>query len=272
MDDKDPSQTQDDGQVEQSATNDSIDLANVDPRLVIEDESTEEPVEEPEEVVEEVVEQVEEPKKTEQEPEVVSRRENKRIAELTRKLQESNLNRPVQPQAPSASSQIIGEGDYDLNQVNDLARQYGDQRYTEGIKQANDSTLFMTRLELDAPKVESKYEQLNPRSDNFDPGIADYTTQMFYKTVGLKSRSDGTFTVDNPNIRYEEFVDGFMEAVDTLASSKAADAKVNLAKRTAQLGVRPTSVAKTSEYQGDDPNKMTLKQLQSRVNKELGLS
>lgn len=267
--DKDPSQTQDDGQVEQSATNDSIDLANVDPRLVIEEESTEEPVEE---TIEEVVEQVEEPKETEQEPEVVSHRENKRIAELTRKLQEANLNRPTLPQAPSAPSQIIGEGDYDLNQVNDLARQYGDQRFTEGIKQANDSTLFMTRLEIDAPKVESKYEQFNPRSDNFDPGIADYTTQMFYKTVGLKAKADGSFTVDNPNIRYEEFVDGLMEAVDTLASSKTADAKVNLTKQAAQLGVRPTSVAKTTEYQGDDPSKMTLKQLQARVNKELGIS
>jgi hypothetical protein len=203
-----------------------------------------------------------------EEPAPVSRRENKRIAELTRKLAESNQQRVQQPTQPQPR-QIIGEGDYDLDQVNGLAQQYGEQRYNEGLAIAN-AQRFETRLEIDAPKVEAKYPVLNPRSEQFDPGIAEWSTQLYYKTVGLKPGSDGTFTVENPNIRYEEFADGLMEAVETLATSKSADSKVNLAKQAAQTGVRPTGVAK-KQYSGTDPSKMTTAQLQAAINAQLGL-
>ena len=284
--DKNPSQTQDDGQADQSAaSNSTVNLENVDPRLIIEEETTEENPQEaetPQEQEPEVVEPEEEPQAqtqeeetpNEQQPQTTSRRENKRIAELTKKLQEANQRQwqpNQQPQPQQQPQQIIQEGDYNLNEINGMAQQYGDQRYAEGIQQANNSNLFMTRLEIDAPKVETKYPFLNPRSDNFDPGIADWTTQMFYKTVGLKTKSDGTFSVDNPNIRYEEFVDGFMEAVETVATSKSADSKQNLIKQAAQTGVRPNTVVKKG-YTGEDPNKMTLEQLRAKVNQELGIS
>lgn len=205
---------------------------------------------------------------TVEEPAPVSRRENKRIAELTRKLAEANQQRPAQPSQPQIS-QIIGEGDYDLDQVNGLAQQYGEQRYKEGLAIAN-AQRFETRLEIDAPKVEAKYPVLNPRSEQFDPGIAEWSTQLYYKTVGLKPGSDGTFTVDNPNIRYEEFADGLMEAVETLATSRSVDSKQNLVKQAAQTGVRPTGGVK-KQYAGTDPSKMTTEQLQAAINAQLGL-
>lgn len=260
MDDEAPSQTQDDGQVE---TTTNVSVGEVDPRLIVQEE---EPVAQ---VIAPAAEEPEAPEPIVEEPQPVSHRENKRISELTRKLQEAN-QRPNQVNQPQ-SNQIIGEGDYDMDQVNDLAQQYGEQRYAEGIKQASDNTMFMTRLEIDAPKVESKYEQLNPNSDKFDPGIADYTTQLFYKTVGMKAKADGTFTVENTNIRYSEFIDGMMDAVDALASSRQADSKVNLAKQAAQTGVRPNAVTK-NVYQGDDPKKMTIEQLRTKVNQGLGIS
>ena len=284
MDDQNPSQMQDDGQAEISAAQESNNtLNNVDSRLLIEDETEEQSPEiSEEEVIDEEAEpnKIEEEKELPPEPEIQpSRRENKRILELTRKLQEANnQNNFNQPQQVNNNyqnpSQIIGEGDYDLDQVNELAQDYGNQRYNEGVKTAaelNNSLTFMTRLEFDAPKVEAKYDQFNPQSENFDPGIADYTNQLFYKTVGLKTKSDGTYSVENPNIRYSEFVEGLMEAVNTLASSKTADAKVNIAKQASQTGVRPNTVNK-KVYQGTNPNEMTIEQLRQKVNEELGIS
>lgn len=265
-DDKTTSQTQDEVPAEESAATGNQDLSNVDPRLIVEDEEEEKP-----EAQVVATEEPETPPEEEQptappEP-VTSHRENKRITELTKKLAESNTRQqsPNQPQR----TQIIGEGDYDLDQVNGMAQQYGEQRYNEGLQLAN-SLAFATRLEIAAPKIEARYPALNPQSDEFQAGIADWSTQLYYKAVGLKTKSDGSYTVDNPNIRYDEFVDGLMEAVDTLASSKSADTKQNLAKQAAQTGVRPNSIAK-KQYAGDDPNKMTTDQLLKRVNAELGL-
>lgn len=226
---------------------------------VEEPKEVEETIETPEPVVEVESDELPEEEVPEQVEEPVSRRANKRIQDLTRKLAEAQQQPQYQPRQ---QRQIIGEGDYDLDQVNGMAEQYGAQRYQEGLAQAN-ALAFSTRLEIDAPKVATKYGVLDQNSDNFDPGVAAFINESYLKTVGYDPQAG---SVQNNNIRYEEYVDGMMELVETLSQGKAADSTKNLAKQAAQTGVRPSGVSKT--YSGADPSKMTLEQLQAAALEE----
>lgn len=215
-------------------------------------QETEDQVEEVEDLVTTPDEVEETPE--EEEPAPVSHRENKRIQELTKKLAASQ--QPQQFNQPQ-KDQIIGEGDYDLDQVNKLAREYGDQRYNEALQQAK-AIEFKLGLKVEAPIVAQKYDDLNPKSENFDQGRREFIDELYLKSVGYDER---TGMVQRTDIGYEEFVDGFMTAVNKSASVIAADSSKNLAKQVSQTGIRPNSVSKQT-YQGDDPKKMTLEQLQ----------
>lgn len=228
-----------------------------------EPEEPEEP-ETPEE--EEEPEEPEEPEQPEEKP--VSKRENKRIQELTKKLAESygkpEGKRP--PTTPAERQRIIEEGDYTLEDINAKADEYAQRRYNEGLAQAN-SLAFQTRLEIDAPRVAAKYEFLDQDSENFEPGSASFINELYLKTVGYDPDSG---TVQNPNIRYVEFIDGVMELADTIAAAKTVDTKQNIARQAAQAGVRPSGVAKPS-YQGDDPRQMSDEQLDQAIAQGLGI-
>lgn len=226
----------------------------------VEPTATEEPTEveapekeeapaEPEPVADEQPEEIPEPVE-----EPVSRRANKRIQELTRKLAEAQQH---QPQRPVQRQQLINEGDYTPEEINGLAQQYGQEQYSAGLAQAN-ALAFSTRLEIDAPKVATKYPVLDQNSDNFDPGVSAFINESYLKTVGYDPQVG---SVQNNNIRYEEYVEGMMELVDTLSQGKEADSQKNLAKQAAQTGVRPSGIRK--DYSGTDPSKMTLEQLQA---------
>lgn len=198
-------------------------------------------------------EEADEPEE-EAEPEP-SPRQNKAIERLTKKLAEAKAQAP-QRQAPQGP--IIGEGDYDLDQVNQMAREYGDSRYNEALQQAQ-AIEFKLGLKVEVPVVTQKYPELNPNSDKFDLGRRQFIDELYLKSVGYNEQSG---TVQRSDIGYEEFVDGFMEAVDRSASVKAAESSKNLAKQASQTGVRPNSIAKKA-YDGADPSKMTLEQLQA---------
>jgi hypothetical protein len=242
-------------QTQETKELESVASEGVDPRLVVEPEEaveSEEPEEEPEEV---------EPEP--EEPAPVSHRENKRIQDLTRKLAESNRTQPSQPQP---SSQIIGEGDYDLDQINQLARDHGDARYNEALERSR-AIEFKLGLKVEAPIVAQKYDELNPKSDNFDLGRREFIDELYLKSTGYNEK---TGTVQRTDIGYEEFVDGIMDMVDRSASAKSADTTKNLAKQASQTGIRPNSVAKKT-YQGTDPKKMTDDQLRQAINASLGI-
>lgn len=234
---------------EEVIADESPELQATEEPKVVEDEVEEEAPE-----AEVTTESDERPEEEEQPEEVpVSRRANKRIQDLTRKLAEAH-----QPQQqPQTQRQIIDEGEYTPEEVNRLAQQHGEQQYSAGLAQAN-ALAFSTRLEIDAPKVATKFPVLDQNSDNFDPGVSAFINESYLKTVGYDPNIG---TVQNNNIRYEEYVDGMMELVDTLSQGKQADSQKNLAKQAAQTGVRPSGTRKT--YDGADPSKMTLEQLQA---------
>lgn len=242
--DKTEDQMQESEELEQVASEESIEDTSPEVTETPQEDESEEEVPEPTTEVEE-----------EEEEKPVSHRENKRIQQLTKKLAEARQN--TQFNRPQ-NDQIIGEGDYDLDQVNQLAREYGDQRYNEALQQAK-AIEFKLGLKVEAPIVAQKYDELNPKSDNFDLGRREFIDELYLKATGYDEK---TGTVQRTDIGYEEFVDGIMEMVDRSASVKAADTSKNLAKQASQTGVRPNSVAKKT-YEGTDPKKMTLEQLQA---------
>lgn len=217
--------------------------ATEDPQVVEDEVETPEPEAEAE---------PDEPVEEEEQP--VSRRENKRIQDLTRKLAEAQQSTP---QRVTQQRQIIDDGDYSSEEVNGLAQQYGQEQYNAGLARAN-AIAFQTDLKIDAPRVAQKYEVLDQNSDNFDPGVAAFINESYLKTVGYNA---GTGMVQNNNIGYEEYVDAQMELVEALSASKSADSTRNLAKQAARTGVRPSGVSKS--YSGADPSKMSLEQLQA---------
>jgi hypothetical protein len=227
-----------------------------------EDPEAEEPKEEPGEE--------EEPAEEEEKP--VSRRESKRIKQLLEKF--ATPQQQPQPQVEqrieAAKKKLIEEGEYSLDQINQMAEDYRQEAYKEGVQAgqnaSQNATLFLTRLEIDAPKVAAKHDFLDQNSDNFDPGQASFINELYLKTVGYDPR---TGVAANPNIRYDEFVDGVMDLVDLQASAKVVDTKKNITKQAAKTGPRPGGTVKKA-YQGDDPTQMSDEQLDAAIAASLG--
>ena len=159
----------------------------------------------------EAKEEVAEEQKSEEEAPATqpSRRENLRIQQLLEKLQKQSQT-PAEHKAPTgidygtaldADPEVIQQLESDRQQV-------ANQSYSEGLEQAK-SIQFHTRLEIDAPKVEGKYKQLNPEDkENFNPALANAVNTWYLQMAGYDQQSG---KVANSDIRYAEFVEGIME-------------------------------------------------------------
>ena len=191
-------------------------------------EAEEEKVEEPEEAPEPVEEVA-------KEDPPVSHRENLRIQQLLEKIkQQPEVVAPPQSgldynQALDADPEVIKRLEEDRQTVSQTA-------YTQGLEQAK-SIQFHTRVELDAPKVESKYAVLNPNDkENFNPAVANALNTQYLQLVGY---NQATGQVANPDIRYADYVDAAMELSEAIGSRKVAEAAKNVAKQARSTGLRP---------------------------------
>jgi hypothetical protein len=204
--------------------------------------TTEEVVEDTTEEVAEEAAAVEEAEPAEEQgaeeaPQQPSRRENLRIQQVLERLKQ-------QPKAPEAPQPAEGldygtalDADPEVIQQLQADRQAASQTaYNQGLEQAK-SIQFHTRLEIDAPKVESKFSQLNPEDkENFNPALANAVNTWYLSTAGYDQASD---TVANPNIRYAEFVESVMELGEVIGAQKAQRSVQNIAKQAATTGLRP---------------------------------
>ena len=200
-------------------------------------EQNPEPSEEPEE--EEQLEQEEEQEEEQQEEEEEetrkpSRREQLRIAQVLEKLKQQP-QRPETPKTGVDYRELIDADEEVYQQLDEKTRSYGQDLYTQGLKQA-ESIQFHTRLEIDAPKVEAKYPQLNKDSDEFNPAVAAAINNMYLSAVGYDPQ---TGHVQNSGVRYAEYIDSFMELVDATAGEKVQRTSKNIAKQAATTGLRP---------------------------------
>ena len=215
-----------------------------------------EPVTPPAEVPEEVVEPPVEPPVEEEEEKPVSRRESLRIQDLLAKMKEvkPEASRPVPDaidytQALDADPELIKKLQEDRDKTNNAF-------YQQGLEQSK-SLQFHTRLEIDAPRAEAKYPQLDKTNEKeFNPVLANAINTMFLDQVGYNSQTD---TVRSPNIRYIDYVDSIFELADEIAGEKTASASKNIIKQAAQTGIRPG---------GSGTKKMNLNKAPSQMSDE----
>lgn len=225
--------------------------------------------EEPEEVVEEEGEQTEETPEPELSP-----RQEKRVEQIN-ELKLNNILKKVTQQEQTRPDTYKGI-DYketisaDEQVYETLTRdreQYGKSLQNEALEQTK-SIQFHTRLEIDAPKVASKYDMFDPESPNFKPAQAAAINEMYLATVGYDPKTD---RVANNNVRYSEYVDGIMELVETTASSKVQESVKNVTKQASQTGIRPGGTTSKKKSNSTIPHEMSDEELDSVISRGLGL-
>lgn len=243
----------------------------------------------------EELEIAQDPVQPKQQEQPVSRRESKRIEQLLKKFgyDEAPQQRPQQRQQPTFQPQfqgqtgnqgvpqIIGEGDYDLDEVNrkayEWAQQFAQQQMSGSQNQQQEvfnqtqmmqnASNFATRLEIEEPRVSGKYAFMDTANEEqFDPGVASFINSTYLSVVGYDQRNG---TVQNTNLRYSEFVDGFMEVVELVSQALAADGNKAAVQQVARAGVRPGG-KNNQPYTGDDPRQMSDEQLKAKIAEGLG--
>lgn len=228
-----------------------------------EEQALAEPKEEPE--APEEPENPEEPKTepTQEGQPQMSRRQAKRLEKL-----EGLVERLKGPQTPAQRradaidySKMIEAEPEVYDQLNKASQEFGNQQYEAGLQQVN-SIQFHTRLEIDAPRIESKYPQFDPTSEEFNPGVADAINKWYLATVGYDSKTN---TVQNPDVRYASFVEGIMELADAMASSKTTRATQNIARQAANAGLRPDGSSVKSMNLNKAPQDMTAEELNAAI-------
>lgn len=218
-------------------------------------ESTEPEAEEAEEAQEETAEE-----ETEEKP--PSRRETLRIQQLLGKYGPP----PERPQPSQSSSQLDYqqlEADPELiKQLEDDRKATGQAQYNAGLEQAK-SIQFHTRLEIDAPRVEAKYNFLDTSDkEHFDPVRANAMNTLYLQATGYDAGDPERGvpeSVQNPNIRYKDFVEAQMEFAEALLADKQVQTSKNIVKQTAQTGLRPD---------GSSAKRLNLNQSEKTMNLE----
>lgn len=187
-----------------------------------------------------------------------SRRENLRIRQLVAKLQEERAKPHVPQHQGGLDYRTELNADDEVLKRLEADRQAAAERsFKEGLAYA-DSVQFHTRLEIDTPKVMTKYPQFDQDSEHFNPVAADAINQWYLATVGYDAK---TGMVKNPNVRYADFVEGIMELADEMAGHKVAESRRNITNQAANTGLRPDSNSTKRLNLNKDPGAMTDEEL-----------
>lgn len=232
-------------------------------------ETQEEPEEEqPEQGSEPQEEEPKEEQPKEEEPKPPSRREQHRIQHILAKRADAQA--PLQQQQENLDYSKELDADPEVIERLNKDRQASQQQgYNQGFEQAK-AIQFHTRLEVDAPKVEAKYDFLDKNSANFDPVRADAINSLYLNQVGYdagdpsRGRSE---SVANPNIRYAEFVEAQMEFAEALMADRQAQTVKNVTKQAAQTGLRPDGSAAKALNLNKQPGDMTDEELDMYLKK-----
>lgn len=196
-----------------------------------------------------------------QEPEM-SHRKAKRLEKLEGLVE--RLKGKPEPAAKTEGidyRQMIDAPDEVYQQLETKSQEYGQAQFNAGLEEAK-SIRFHTRLEIDAPRVEAKYPQFDKNSEEFNPGLANTVNEWYLATVGYDGQSD---RVNNPNLRYSDFVEGIMELADNVGTTKAANSVKNIAKQAASTGLRPDGSTVKPMDLSKDPQDMTNEELEAAI-------
>lgn len=218
------------------------------------------PKEEPE--VPEPEAEPEEPEAEPEEPEEkpVSRRESLRVRELLAR------GKPQTPARPAATSGIDYEQALDaepevIAQLKADRERTEQEMYNRGLEQTK-SIQFQTRLEIDAPRIEAKYPQLDKNSNDFHPALADAINTMYLAAVGYDSENG---SVQTPDLRYAPYVESIFELANEIASDKTQEAVKETARQRANTGLRPDGSSAKRLNLNKPPEQMTDEELDAVI-------
>lgn len=212
----------------------------------------EEPVETPEET--------EPPEKVEEEK-PPSRREQLRIQDILAKREVVEAKPvPVAPDALDYSTALDADPEL-IKKLQEDRQAAMDAAQARGLAQAN-SIRFHTRLEIDAPRIEAKYPQLDKTNEKFNAALANAINTMFLSTAGYDAKTD---TAANPDIRYADYVESVFELANEIAGEKTEASTKNIAKQAAQTGLRPDGSSTKRLNLNKPPEQMTDEELDARI-------
>lgn len=207
------------------------------------------------------VDPVEPPEPTEPAP---SKRENLRIQSLISKLKNPQGTPPQERTTGIDYSKSLEADPEVISRLEADRKAFGEDRYNQGLEQAK-SIQFHTRLEIDAPRVESKYPQLDPSSKTFNPAVANAINEWYLASSGYDEKTD---RVANSNIRYSDFVESIFELGDEISRVKTAESSVNIAKQAASTALRPGGATKRLNLD-QAPEDMTDEELKAKISQSL---
>lgn len=201
------------------------------------------------------------------EPPAPSRREQLRVQDLLNKYGPPPTSRPA-PQAKPPNYQEMLEADPELyKQLDQATSQYGQEQFAQGqaesLKQIN-SVKWETMLNMDAPQMETKYPVLDKNSPEFHPALADALSRRYFQMVGLNPgdpQSGIPLTVEQPGIRWKDFVEGEFELADEIAFTKNNETAKNIARQAATTGLRPDGSSAKRLNLNKAPEDMTMDEL-----------
>lgn len=173
-----------------------------------------------------------------QDPQGMSRRKAKRLEKLEGLVQHlrGTPQQQQQPKPGGVDYQKMIDADPEVYaQLNQVTQSYGQEQFNAGLSAA-ENVRFHTRLEIDAPRIESKYPQFDKDSPEFNPGLASAVNEWYLATVGYDPQTD---SVRNAGVRYANFVEGIMELADAMAGAKTTRTTENIARQAANAGLRP---------------------------------
>lgn len=204
---------------------------------------------------------------SEEEQKKPSRREQLRIQQILEKYGDPETGK--KPSTPKVDDALDYEKELEadeetIKRLREDREGYGSKLYQQGLEQAK-SIQWHTRLEIDAPRIESKYPQLDKSSEEFNPMLADSINRMYLSAVGFDAEKD---TVQNPSIRYAEYVESMFELAEEMSNRKVAETRNNIAKQAANTGLRPDgSGVKKSLNLNKSPQDMTDEELDAYIDK-----
>lgn len=203
----------------------------------------------------------------EQEEAPPSRREQLRVQNLLKKYGPPNANRQAPSQSgPDFRTRVNADEDV-YKDLEDTARQYGQEQYNAGQGQA-EYTTWKRFLQMDENHLRDKYPELRPGDEKHHQVLENALQSKYLRFVGFDAGDPNkgiSPSVMYPDISYAEFVESEMEFSDELASLKVSTSTKNIASQAARGGLRPDGSSPKRMDLTKDPSQMTDDELNAAI-------
>lgn len=194
-------------------------------------------------------------------PRAAKRVENLKLRELINNLKPKDEPKEVPKKGDELDYNSLDADDETRKALEADRQSYAQKRYEEGLTQSR-AIQFHTRLEIDAPKVEAKFPQLDKTSDKYDSGVADAMNSHYLHLVGFDPT---TGNVASDRLRYFDFVEAQFELASRLATDQVAKSTKNIAQQAATTGLRPDGSSAKRLNLNQNPADMTTEELYAAI-------